>query len=273
MFIKNKLISILNTSFNGKEIIEMNKLALITGGSRGIGRDCALALAKKGIDIVITYNNQFDTAQTVVTELRELGVKASMLQLDTTQTDSFPMFVDQLKSELASYFNRNSLDYLLNNAGTGLGSSIEATTEVEFDTMYQIHLKGPFFLTQALLPYMAEGGSILNVSSGLTRFSLPGSSAYAIMKGGVEVMSRYFAKEFSQRQITANTIAPGAIATDFRGGAVRDNPEYHKMVSNITSLGRPGLPEDISAVVAFLLSDQAHWITGQRIEASGGMFL
>lgn len=251
----------------------MTKLALITGGSRGIGKHSALALAQQGVDIIITYQSQAEAAAETVSEIEKLGVKALALPLDTAQTHTFPDFIKRLKSELETTFTRSSIDYLFNNAGTGNQNLIADTSEAEFDEMFLIHLKGPFFLTQALLPLITDGGSILNVSSGLARFSLPGSSAYAMMKGAVEVMSRYMAKEFSDRGITVNTIAPGAIATDFRGGAVRDNPNYHQMVSNITALGRPGVPEEIGQVVALLLNEKSHWITGQRIEASGGMFL
>ncbi|MFD1381996.1 SDR family NAD(P)-dependent oxidoreductase [Rhodanobacter aciditrophus] len=251
----------------------MNKLALITGGSRGIGQHSAQALAQEGVDIIITYHSQADAASDVVNRLKALGVNAAALSLDTSKTDTFPNFVARLKHELNTTFNRASIDYLFNNAGTGLHSMITDSTEADFDEMYQLHLKGPFFLTQALYPMINEGGSILNISSGLARFSLPGSASYAIMKGGVEVMSRYMAKEFSDRSITVNTLAPGAIATDFRGGAVRDNPEMNKMVASFTALGRVGLPEDIGRVVAQLLNEKSHWMTGQRIEASGGMFL
>ncbi|MFI8621774.1 MAG: SDR family oxidoreductase [Marinomonas sp.] len=251
----------------------MSKLAIITGGSRGLGKSSALALAKAGVDVVLTYHQDADGAQSVVEAIKETGQNAFSLQLDTRDVAAFPQFKERLQKVLESEFGRQDFDYLLNNAGTGIQSSIEETSYEALEEMLAIHVKGPFFLTQALLPLIKNGGHILNVSSGLARFTLPGSSAYAIAKGGVEVMTRYMAKEFSQRQVRVNTLAPGAIATDFRDGNVRDNPEMNKMVSSVTALGRVGEAEDIGQAVAMLLSDGAGWITGQRIEASGGMFL
>ena len=251
----------------------MNKLAIITGGSRGLGRSSALALADKGIDVVFTYHSNSEAAQEVIDVIKQKGQKAFAVQLDTRDVSAFAAFTQQVKSILLREFGREDVDYLLNNAGTGLHASIEETTYAELEDMLAIHVKGPFFLTQALLSLMKDGGHILNVSSGLARFSLPGSAAYAMAKGAVEVMTRYMAKEFASRQIRVNTLAPGAIATDFRDGNVRDNPQMNQMVSSITAFGRVGEADDIGNAVAMLLSEDSGWITGQRIEASGGMFL
>ncbi|MFM2485721.1 SDR family NAD(P)-dependent oxidoreductase [Celerinatantimonas yamalensis] len=251
----------------------MNKLAIITGGSRGLGRNSALALADKGIDVIFTYHSNAQAAQDVIEEIKQKGQKAFSLQLDTRDFDAIPEFVSQVEGLLTNEFARSDFDYLLNNAGTGLHASVEETTYEELEDMLAIHVKGPFFLTQGLLPKIKDGGHILNISSGLARFSLPGSSAYAMAKGAVEVMTRYMAKEFASRQIRVNTLAPGAIATDFRGGNVRDNQQMNQMVASITALGRVGEADDIGNAVAMLLSEGSGWITGQRIEASGGMFL
>ena len=251
----------------------MNKLAIITGGSRGLGRNSALALADKGIDVIFTYQNNFQAAQDVIEEIKQKGQKAFAFQLDTRDFDAIPEFFSQVEGLLVNEFARSDFDYLLNNAGTGLRASVEETTYEELENMLAIHVKGPFFLTQALLPQIKDGGHILNISSGLARFSMPGSSAYAMAKGAVEVMTRYMAKEFANRQIRVNTLAPGAIATDFGGGNVRDNQQVNQMVASVTALGRVGEADDIGKAVAMLLSEDSGWITGQRIEASGGMFL
>ena len=251
----------------------MKKLAIITGGSRGLGKSSALALADKGVDVIFTYHNNVKAAQDVIKEIKQKGQKAFALQLDTRDFDAIPEFVSQVEGLLTNEFARSDFDYLLNNAGTGLHAILADTTYNELEDMLAIHVKGPFFLTQSLLPLLKDGGHILNVSSGLARFSLPGSGAYAIAKGAVEVMTRYMAKEFANRQIRVNTLAPGAIATDFRDGNVRDNPQMNQMVSSITALGRVGEADDIGNAVAMLFSDGSGWITGQRIEASGGMFL
>ncbi|QUX90481.1 short-chain dehydrogenase [Marinomonas sp. A3A] len=251
----------------------MNKLAVITGGSRGLGKSSALALADKGIDVIFTYHNNARAAQDVIDEIKQKGQKAFALQLDTRDFGAIPEFVSQVEGLLTNEFARSDFDYLLNNAGTGLHASLENTTYDELEDMLAIHVKGPFFLTKALLPLMKDGGHTLNVSSGLARFSLPGYGAYAMAKGAVEVMTRYMAKEFASRQIRVNTLAPGAIATDFGGGNVRDNQQVNQMVASITALGRAGEAEDIGKAVAMLLSEDSGWITGQRIEASGGMFL
>ncbi|MCW8354671.1 MULTISPECIES: SDR family NAD(P)-dependent oxidoreductase [Marinomonas] len=251
----------------------MTTLAIITGASRGLGKSSALALADKGVDVLFTYHQNKAAADEVVKSIQQKGQKAFAVQLDTRDVAAFDNFSGQLSAILEREFGRSDVDYLLNNAGTGLHNSLENTTYDELEDMLAIHVKGPFFLTQALLPYIKNGGHILNVSSGLARFSLPGSGAYAMAKGAVEVMTRYMAKEFASRQIRVNTLAPGAIATDFRDGNVRDNPQMNQMVASITALGRVGEAEDIGNAVAMLLSENSGWITGQRIEASGGMFL
>ena len=249
------------------------KIALITGGSRGLGKSAALHLAKAGIDVILTYRSQKKEADAVIAEIQKMGRQARALPLDVGQSKTFKNFATELQNILQSTWSRKNFDFLVNNAGTALHASIAETTEAQFDEVFNVHLKGPFFLTQNLLPLIKDGGRILNVSSGLARFSFPGSSAYAMMKGGVEVFSRYLARELGQRKIAANTIAPGAIATDFSGGMVRDNPELNKAISEQTALGRVGLPDDIGGAIAALLMDEAGWINGQRIEASGGMLL
>ncbi|RAJ77463.1 NAD(P)-dependent dehydrogenase (short-subunit alcohol dehydrogenase family) [Chitinophaga dinghuensis] len=250
-----------------------NKIALITGGSRGLGKNMAQAMAHKGIDVVITYHSQQAEAEEVVNELKALGVKAAALQLDTSNTKVFPPFVAQLKETLSATFGVTHFDFLVNNAGTALYSPFESTTEEQFDYIMNIHLKGVFFLTQQLLPLINNGGRIINISSGLARFAMVGSSAYGAMKGGIEVLTRYMAKELGPRGIAANVVAPGAIETDFGGGHVRDNKEINSQIASNTALGRVGLPDDIGGVVAFLCTDEARWINAQRIEASGGVFL
>lgn len=249
------------------------KIAIVTGGSRGLGKNAIEKLAKNNVDIILTYHSQADAAQAVVQSVEAQGGKAVALQLNTGASGSFDAFVAQVKTQLQQVWQRDTFDFLVNNAGVGLHESFADTTEEQFDLMMNVHLKGPFFLTQKLLPLMADGGRILNVSSGLARFALPGSSAYAIMKGGIEVLTRYQAKELGARGITANVLAPGAIETDFSGGMVRDNPEVNKIVSGNTALGRAGLPDDIGGMVAMMLSDEAGWMTAQRVEASGGMFI
>ena len=249
------------------------KIAIVTGGSRGLGKNAIEKLAKNNVDIILTYHSQADAAQAVVQSVEAQGGKAVALQLNTGASGSFDAFVAQVKTQLQQVWQRDTFDFLVNNAGVGLHESFADTTEEQFDLMMNVHLKGPFFLTQKLLPLMADGGRILNVSSGLARFALPGSSAYAIMKGAIEVLTRYQAKELGARGITANVLAPGAIETDFSGGMVRDNPEVNKIVSANTALGRAGLPDDIGGMVAMILSDEAGWMTAQRIEASGGMFI
>ncbi|WP_415845892.1 SDR family NAD(P)-dependent oxidoreductase [Stutzerimonas zhaodongensis] len=249
------------------------KIALITGASRGLGRNAALQLAAKGADIIGTYRSKADEAGAVAEEIERFGGRALMLQLDVGDSPSFAPFAARLRDELPQHFGRQNIDFLVNNAGIGQTASFAETSEAQFDLLMNIHLKGPFFLTQALLPLIADGGRILNVSSGLARFSLPGYAAYAAMKGGVEVLTRYQARELGVRGISVNVLAPGAIETDFGAGAVRDNGELNAFVASNTALGRAGQAEDIGLAISALLGEGGRWITGQRIEASGGMFL
>ncbi|GGY62321.1 short-chain dehydrogenase [Cellvibrio zantedeschiae] len=250
-----------------------HKIAIVTGASRGLGRNAALRLASRGVDIIITYHSKRDEAEKVVAEIEAAGAKAAALQLDVSQSKSFTQFAVGVKAILQSKWQRNNFDYLVNNAGTGINIPFIETSEEQFDQMMNVHLKGVYFLTQKLVGLMADGGSILNISSGLARFSFPGYSAYAVMKGAVEVLSRYLAKELGARGIRVNTLAPGAIATDFGGGAVRDNQELNQHIASLTALGRVGLPDDIGGVIASMLSDDNRWVNGQRIEAAGGIFL
>jgi len=248
----------------------MSKIAFVTGGSRGLGKDMALRIAEKGLDVVLTYKSNKEEAAKVVEAIEAKGQKAFALQLDTSEINSFDAVVTEIKTTLKEKLGKETIDFLVNNAGIGLGNPITETTEEQFDTLSNIHLKGVFFLTQKLIPILNPGGGIINVSSGLVRFCMPGYAAYAMMKGGIEVFSRYLAKELGSKGIRANTIAPGAIETDFGGGAVRDNEQYNKAVAAVTALGRAGLPEDIGGVVAFLCTEDARWINAQRIEVSGG---
>jgi len=249
-----------------------SRIVLVTGGSRGLGRNAALALAADGADIILTYRNQADAANEVVAQIQALGRRAAALPLDVADSAAFPAFADAVRAQLQAW-GETTLQGLLNNAGEGLHAMIADTTTAQFDHLVAVHLKGPYFLTQALLPLIGDGGRILNVSSGLARFALPGSSAYAMMKGGIEVFSRYLAKELGARGISANTLAPGAIETDFGGGRVRDDEAINAMVAGNTALGRAGKPDDIGPVVVALLSPATGWINAQRVEASGGMFV
>lgn len=249
------------------------KIALITGASRGLGKNAALALAKAGVDLIITYHSKADEAAAVVAEVQWLGRKAVAIQLDTSNVSSFADFSAQLTAHLQHIWQREQFDFLVNNAGFGIYAALSDTTEQQFDALMNVHFKGVFFLTQQLLPQIADGGRILNVSSGLTRFALPGYGAYAAMKGAVEILSRYLAQESGARGIRVNTLAPGAIETDFGGGAVRDNADVNQYIASLTALGRVGLPDDIGGVVQMLLSEQGGWINGQRIEVSGGIHL
>jgi len=248
-------------------------IALITGGSRGLGANMALHLAKSGVDVILTYRSGEREAAQVVAQIEQLGKKARALALDVADSSSFAAFAERLRAELSRSWQRQRLDFLVNNAGAGLDAPFAETSEAQFDALLNVHLKGTFFLSQKLLPLIKDGGRILNVSSGLARFSLPGHAAYAAMKGGIEVLTRYMAKELGPRRIAVNVIAPGAIATDFGGGVVRDNPDVNRAVAGMTALGRAGLPDDVGAAVSLLLSPQAAWINGQRIEVSGGMNL
>lgn len=250
-----------------------SKLAIITGGSRGLGKSAALKLAQQRVDVIVTYHSNADAALAVVDEIEAGGGRAAAVQLDTGCVGSFEEFRLQLRQLLAEKWQRSDFDFLVNNAGVGIHAPIATTTEAQFDTLFNIHFKGVFFLTQQLLPLIADGGRIVNVSSGLTRFALPGYAAYASMKGAVEVLTKYLAKELGARGIAVNVIAPGAIETDFGGGAVRDNAEINNFIASQTALGRVGLPADIGGAIANLLSDNSGWINAQRIEASGGMFV
>ncbi|HEX5684315.1 MAG TPA: SDR family oxidoreductase [Ideonella sp.] len=248
-------------------------IALVTGGSRGLGRAAALHLARQGFDVLLTFRTRADEASDVVSQIEALGRRALALPLDIGSTAGFAAFADQVQTALSKHFGRNDLDALVNNAGAGVHAPLAETTEAQFDQMFNIHLKGVLFLTQHLLPLLADGGRILNVSSGLARFTFPGYGAYAAMKGGIEVMTRYLAKELAPRGITVNVVAPGAVETDFGDGAVRDNAQLNAAIAAQTTLGRVGRPDDIGAAVAMLLSPGSAWITGQRIEVSGGMVL
>lgn len=248
------------------------KIALVTGGSRGLGKNSALKIAQKGLDVIITYHSNKEEAENVVNEIRGLGRNAAAFQLDTRDIKSFDLFVKNVTDHLKETNDSTNIDYLVNNAGTALYSPIMETTEEQLDDMFNIHFKGVFFLTQKLLPFINDGGGIINISSGLARFALPGSSVYGSMKAGIEMLTKYLAKELGSRKIKANVVAPGAIETDFGGGRTRDDENVNSMIAGNTALGRAGLPDDIGGVVAFLCTEDAGWVTAQRIEASGGMF-
>jgi len=250
-----------------------SRIALITGGSRGLGRSAVLKLAEHGVDSLFTYRSNRAEALAVVREVQALGRQAVALALDVADSGGFAAFTGEVRQALDSTWQRPDIDYLVNNAGIGVHASVADTTVAQFDELVAVHLKGPFFLTQALLPLIRDGGRILNVSSGLARFATPGYAAYAMMKGGVEVLTRYLAKELGPRGISVNTIAPGAIETDFGGGIVRDNAQVNAGIASITALGRVGRPDDIGHAVAALLTEPNGWINAQRIEASGGMFI
>jgi NAD(P)-dependent dehydrogenase (short-subunit alcohol dehydrogenase family) len=249
------------------------RIALVTGGSRGLGRSIALKLAEQGTDLILTYKSNDKEAHEVVRRIEALGRRAVALQLDVAESAGFAAFAERVERVLADTWQRSRFDQLVNNAGIGAHASIAETTEAQFDLLAAVHLKGTFFLTQKLLPLLEDGGRIVNTSSGLARFAFPGYAAYAAMKGGIEVLTRYMAKELGPRRIAVNTIAPGAIETDFGGAAVRDNPQLNAQIAGVTAMGRAGLPDDVGGAVAALLSDGTGWITGQRIEVSGGMML
>jgi len=248
----------------------MSKITLVTGGSRGLGRNTALSIAQQGGDVILTYRSRAEEAAAVVAEITALGRKAVALQLDTGDVAAFPGFAATLRATLERTWKRDRFDHLVNNAGHGDYALIGEMTEAQFDGLVNVHFKGVYFLTQTLLPLIADGGRIVNLSSGLTRVTFPGYAAYAAVKGGVEVLTRYMARELGKRGIAVNTVAPGAIETDFGGGAVRDNPEINKLFAEMTALGRAGLPDDIGPMIASLLSDANRWINAQRIEVSGG---
>ncbi len=249
------------------------KIALVTGGSRGLGRNMALAIAKKGIDVIITYHSNKEAADSVVAEIQSLGQKAVAFQLDTSNVAAFDGFVEQTTTYFKEQTGSTQFDFLINNAGTALYSPVAETSEQQLDDAFNIHYKGVFFLTQKFIPFLNEGGGIINISSGLTRLAFPGSSVYASMKGAVEIFTRYLAKELGPKKIRANAVAPGAIETDFGGGRTRDNKEINDHVASLTALGRVGLPDDIGGVVAFLCTEDSYWINGQRLEVSGGQAL
>jgi NAD(P)-dependent dehydrogenase (short-subunit alcohol dehydrogenase family) len=247
-----------------------NKIALITGGSRGLGRNVVMSLANRGIDSIFTYHSNQTEADSLMSMVAEMGGKAIALRLDVGTTNTFDSFVGAVRETLTQ-LNAQRFDFLVNNAGTSHHASIDQTTEEDLDRLYNVHFKGVFFLTQKLLPLLNDGGRIVTISSGLTRIVIPGSAPYASMKGAIEVLTRYLAKELGPRRIAVNCVAPGAIATDFSGGMIRDNPEMNKRVADMTALGRAGLPEDIGPMIASLLSEDNRWVNAQRIEVSGGM--
>jgi NAD(P)-dependent dehydrogenase (short-subunit alcohol dehydrogenase family) len=251
----------------------MTKIALITGASRGLGRNTALNIARGGSDVIITYQSREEDARAVVAEIVAMGCKAIALQLDVSDVSAFKPFAEHLRTALRKTWQHDTFDHLVNNAGHGDMASIAETTEAQFDKLVNVHFKGVFFLTQALLPLIADGGRIVNLSSGLTRISFPGFSVYSAVKGAVEVLSVYMAREFGSRGITVNTVAPGAIETDFLGGAVRDTPDLNKTFAGMTALGRVGVPDDIGPMIAKLLTDDNRWINAQRIEVSGGQVI
>ena len=250
-----------------------HKIAFISGGSRGLGRDMALQLAAKERDVILTFHSKEDEAREVVAQIEAMGRRAVALQLDVSQSGTFDAFAGRVKEVLQTTWGRDNFDFLVNNAGVGINAPFMETTEEQFDQMVNIHFKGVFFLSQKLLPLMNDGGRIVNISSGLARFSFDGYSAYGSMKSGVETLTRYLAKELGPRGIAVNVVAPGAIETDFGGGMVRDNQQMNKMLASQTALGRVGLPDDIGGVVASLLSDEMRWVNGQRIEVTGGFML
>ena len=253
--------------------MEQSKIVLVTGGSRGLGKNMALRLADKGMDVILTYHSKQEEAEQVVADIKAKGQRAVSLPLDTSKTETFESFFSDLREALKNSFETDKIHYLVNNAGVGVYAPFVETTEEQFDEVMNIQLKGTFFLTQKALQLMEDGGGIVNVSTGLARFALPGYAAYAAMKGAVETLTTYLAKELGGRKIRANTVAPGAIETDFGGGVVRDNQELNQYIASSTALGRTGLPEDIGGVVAFLCTDDARWINAQRIEVSGGQMI
>lgn len=248
----------------------MSRIAIVTGASRGLGRNTALAIARHGGDVIVTYQSRAAEAEAVVAEIQAMGRKAVALQLDAGVVAGFAPFAERLRAALRETWQRDSFDHLVNNAGHGDMALIAETTEAQFDRLVSVHFKGVFFLTQALLPLMADGGRIVNLSSGLTRVSYPGFAAYSAVKGAVEVLSLYMAKELGGRGIAVNTVAPGAIETDFLGGAVRDTPDLNQAFAGMTALGRVGVPDDIGPMIASLLSEDNRWVNAQRIEVSGG---
>lgn len=252
---------------------KQTKIAIVTGGSRGIGRNTVVSLARRGVHVIFTYFSRPADAEAVVAEAKGAGAEAIALELDAGNVASFDGFVERVKAALAK-LGAERFDFLVNNAGNNhRNMPFEQATEEELDSVYHVHFKGVFFLTQKLLPLIQDGGRIVNVSTARTRLSMPGGAVYASMKGAVEVLSRHMAKELGPRRITVNVVAPGAVETDFSGGVVRDNPAVNKMVADNTALGRAGLPEDIGPMIASLLSDENRWVNAQRIEVTGGVMM
>jgi len=249
------------------------KIALVTGGSRGLGKNMALELAKKGLHIILTYNSNEEKAKEVIKDIEHLGQQAIAVQLNLTDFNKFEEFFGIVKKSIKSKLGIEKIDYLINNAGIGINAPFAKITEEQLDTLYNIQFKGTYLLTQSALNILNDGGGIVNVSTGLTRFALNGFSAYASMKSAIETLTKYQAKELGARKIQSNVIAPGAIETDFGGGAVRDNEKMNSFIASNTVLGRVGLPDDIGSVVAFLCTDDAKWINAQRIEVSGGQMI
>jgi NAD(P)-dependent dehydrogenase (short-subunit alcohol dehydrogenase family) len=250
-----------------------HKIALVTGGNRGLGKNTALRLADYGADSIITYHSHKEEADSVVSEIEAKDHRAVALQLDIGDIKSFDGFMQQVSNALKDKWGRDKFDFLINNAGIGAHATIEQTTEEVFDDLFNVHFKGVYFLTQKAIPLLNDNGRVVNISSGLARFTLPGYSAYASMKGAIETFTRYISKELGGRGITANMVAPGAIETDFTKPAFDANPQAREMIASQTALGRVGVPDDIGGVVAFLCSEDARWVNGQRLEASGGIFL
>ena len=253
--------------------MSLNKIALVTGGSRGLGKNMAIRLAEKGIDVIITYQSQKEAAETVVKEIESTGRKGVALHLDVSDFRSLNKFVQELAETLSINWTTTHFDFLVNNAGIGATIPFDKVTEEDFDRFLNIHFKSVYFLTQKTLPMLNDRGAIINISTGTTRFCAPGYSVYASMKGAIETFTKYLAKDVGVRGITANVVAPGPIETDFNNAAIRSNPERKAAMGAMTAMGRVGQTEDIGGVIAFLCSDDAKWITGQRIEASGGVFL
>jgi NAD(P)-dependent dehydrogenase (short-subunit alcohol dehydrogenase family) len=253
--------------------MKKNKIALVTGGSRGLGKDMALQLAKKGLDVILTYNTKKGEAEKVVAEIESMGQNAIAFQLNVSKSSSIAPFFDKVASYLNEKNGNSNFDFLINNAGIAVYAYLDGTTEEQFDELVNVHLKSPYFIAQKAMSHMNEGGGIVNISTGLTRFALPGYAAYASVKGAMEILTKYQAKELGAKKIRVNIVAPGAIATDFGGGVVRDNEQLNQFIASQTALGRVGLADDVAGVVAFLCSEDAKWVNAQRIEVSGGQML
>jgi NAD(P)-dependent dehydrogenase (short-subunit alcohol dehydrogenase family) len=255
-----------------RDVMSDSKIAIVTGGSRGIGRNTVLCLARRGVRSILTYNSNRAEAEKVVALAAEAGAQVIALQLDTGEAGAFTGFVEAVRERLAAW-EAERFDYLVNNAGTSSSAGFQTITEAEMDALYAVHFKGVLFLTQKLAPLMNDGGRIVNISSGLARFAMPGRIGYGPIKAAVEALTRYMALELGPRRIAVNVVAPGAIATDFSGGMVRDNPQVNQAVADHTALGRAGVPEDVGPVIAALLSDDFGWVNAQRIEVAGGIYI